>query len=65
MGDLTRSADYRTAPPPPVAEPVQHPVEATLRLLGWCWVLVRHDALAPREITPMLPVWIRWLAHLL
>jgi ubiquinone biosynthesis protein len=65
VGDLTGPADYRTAPPPPVAEPVQHPVEATLRLLGWCWVLVRHDALAPREITSMLPVWIRWLAHLL
>jgi ubiquinone biosynthesis protein len=65
VGDLTRSADYRTAPPPPAAEPVQHPVEATLRLLGWCWVLVRHDALAPREITPLLPVWIRWLAQLL
>lgn len=65
MGDLTSPADYKTAPPPPVAEPVRRPVDATLRLLGWCWVLVRHDALAPREITPLLPVWIRWLAHLL
>lgn len=65
MGDLTSPADYRTAPPPPPTEPVRHPVEATLRLLGWGWVLVRHDALAPREITPLLPVWIRWLAHLL
>lgn len=65
MGDLTSPADYRTAPPPPLAEPVRRPVDATLRLLGWGWVLVRHDALAPREITPLLPVWIRWLAHLL
>ncbi|MGV8929853.1 MAG: 2-polyprenylphenol 6-hydroxylase [Brevundimonas sp.] len=65
MGDLTRPADYKTAPPPPLAEPVRRPVDATLRLLGWGWILVRHDALAPREITPLLPVWIRWLAHLL
>ena len=65
MGDLTNPADYKTAPPPPPTEPVRRPVEATLRLLGWAWVLVRHDALAPREITPLLPVWIRWLAHLL
>ena len=33
-----------------------------LRLLGWGWVLVRHDALAPREITPLLPAWARLLA---
>jgi ubiquinone biosynthesis protein len=65
VGDLTRPANYKTAPSPPAAEPVRHPVEATLRLLGWGWVLVRHDALAPREITALLPVWIRWLAHLL
>jgi ubiquinone biosynthesis protein len=65
VGDLTRPADYRTAPPPPVAEPVRRPIDASLRLLRWGWVLVRHDALAPREITPLLPVWIRWLAHLL
>ena len=65
MGDLTHPADYRTAPPPPLAEPVRRPVDATLRLLGWAWVLVRHDALVPREITPLLPVWVRGLAHLL
>jgi ubiquinone biosynthesis protein len=65
VGDLTSPADYKTAPPPPVSEPVRHPVDASLRLLGWGWVLVRHDALAPREITPLLPVWVRWLAHLL
>ncbi len=65
MGDLTRPADYKTAPPPPQAEPVRHPVGATVRLLGWGWVLVRHDALVPREITPLLPVWVRWIAHLL
>jgi ubiquinone biosynthesis protein len=65
VGDLTHPADYRTAPPPPLAEPVRRPVDATLRLLGWAWVLVRHDALVPREITPLLPVWVRGLAHLL
>lgn len=63
MGDLTDPADYRTAPPPPTAEPVRYPVEAALRLLGWAWVLVRYDALVPREITPLLPVWVRWIAH--
>ena len=35
---------------------------AFFRLLGWGWVLVRHDALAPREITPLLPAWARLLA---
>lgn len=65
MGDLTHPADYRTAPPPPLAEPVRRPVDASLRLLGWAWVLVRHDALVPREITPLLPVWVRGFAHLL
>jgi TRAP-type C4-dicarboxylate transport system permease small subunit len=28
---------------------------ATGRLIAAGWVLVRHDALAPREITPLLP----------
>ena len=65
MGDLSRRIDPATPPPPPVTVPVRRPVEAFVRLLGWGWVLVRHDALAPREITPLLPVWIRWLAHLL
>jgi ubiquinone biosynthesis protein len=40
-------------------------VESALRLLGWIGVLIRHDALAPREITPLLPVWARWIARLL
>lgn len=35
---------------------------AFFRLLGWGWVLVRHDALAPREITPLLPAWARLVA---
>ncbi len=34
-------------------------VSAGLRLLGWGWVLVRHDALIPREIAPLLPAWLR------
>ncbi|MBI2262429.1 MAG: 2-polyprenylphenol 6-hydroxylase [Caulobacterales bacterium] len=65
MGDLTRRIDPATPPPPPATVPVRHPVEAAFRLLGWGWVLVRHDALVPREITPLLPVWVRWIAHLL
>jgi len=65
VGDLTSRIDPATPPPPPATVPVRHPVEAWLRLLGWGWVLIRHDALAPREITHLLPVWIRWLAHLL
>lgn len=44
---------------------MNNPVGATVRLLGWLGVLVRHDALIPREITPLLPVWARWAAHLL
>ena len=65
MGDLSRRIDPATPPPPPATVPVRHPVDATLRLLGWGWVLVRHDALVPREVTPLLPVWVRWIAHLL
>ena len=41
------------------------PLSAALRLIGWLWVLARHDALAPREITPLLPFWARMVAHLL
>ncbi len=44
---------------------MNNPVGATVRLLGWLGVLVRHDALIPREVTPLLPVWARWIAHLL
>jgi ubiquinone biosynthesis protein len=65
MGDLTRRIDPATPPPPPATQPVRHPVEASVRLLGWLGVLIRHDALAPREITPLLPVWGRWIAHFL
>ena len=65
MGDLTRRIDPVTPPAPPATEPVRHPVGASLRLLGWLGVLVRHDALIPREVTPVLPPWVRWIAHLL
>src|SRR5690606_17909158 len=65
VGDLSRRIDPATPPPPPATVPVRHPVDAFVRLLGWGWVLVRHDALAPREITPLLPIWVRWIAHLL
>ncbi|RZJ02848.1 MAG: 2-polyprenylphenol 6-hydroxylase, partial [Brevundimonas sp.] len=44
---------------------IAHPVEASLRLLGWLGVLIRHDALTPREITPLLPMWVRPIAHVL
>lgn len=62
MGDLT-SRIYRTAPPPPATVAVQNPVAAFLRLLGWLWVLARHDALVPREITALLPTWTRPFAR--
>lgn len=64
MGDLSRLT-VKTPPPPPRALPVRDPLGASLRLVGWLGVLVRHDALAPREITPLLPAWGRWIAHLL
>ena len=44
---------------------MRHPVAAALRLIGWGWILIRHDALMPREITPLLPPWLRPLAGLL
>lgn len=44
---------------------MRHPVAAALRLIGWGWILIRHDALMPREITPLLPPWLRPLAALL
>ncbi|MFJ6025719.1 2-polyprenylphenol 6-hydroxylase [Brevundimonas sp. NPDC092305] len=65
MGDLTTRIDPATPPPPPATLPVRHPVDSTLRLLGWLGVLIRHDALIPREVTPLLPMWVRWIAHLL
>ena len=48
MGRLTPRPPYRTAPEPPPAMPVNDPVGSLLRLIGWLWVLVRHDALIPR-----------------
>ena len=65
MGDLTTRIDPATPPPPPATLPVRHPVESILRLLGWLGVLIRHDALIPREVTPLLPIWVRWIAHVL
>lgn len=56
---------YRVAPKPPQAEPVRDPLGAAWRLIGWMWVLVRHDALLPREVTPVLPGWARPFAGFL
>lgn len=47
----------------PVSQPVRHPVRAFLRLQSWIWVLIRYDALIPREVTPLLPAWVRAIAH--
>ncbi|MBJ7486164.1 MAG: 2-polyprenylphenol 6-hydroxylase [Brevundimonas sp.] len=64
MGDLTANPNaYRVAPTPPVAVRVRDPLGAAFRLIGWAWVLVRHDALAPREITALLPGWLRPIIH--
>jgi ubiquinone biosynthesis protein len=38
---------------------------SALRLIAAGWVLVRYDALAPREIEPLLPPLARWAARLL
>ena len=65
MGDLSRLTDVATPPPPPATQPVRNPARALLRLLSWTWVLVRHDALVPREITPLLPPAARFGASLL
>ncbi|MES2859904.1 MAG: 2-polyprenylphenol 6-hydroxylase [Pseudomonadota bacterium] len=62
MGDLSFPASYRVAPAPPPAVPVRHPIGATWRLLRWGATLARHDALLPREITPLLPAWLRLFA---
>jgi len=64
VGDLSRIL-VKTPPENPRAQPVRDPLGASFRLVGWLGVLVRYDALAPREITPLLPVWGRWIAHLL
>lgn len=58
-----RASPGTAAPLPPVR--VRDPVGAFLRLQGWLWILVRHDALVPREITPLLPGWARLIARVL
>lgn len=58
MGDLSRLS-VKTPPTAPTPEPVRDPLGATFRLIGWGWVLARHDALIPREATHLLPVWAR------
>ena len=65
MGDLTSRLYPHVPPEAPRAQKVRAPWGAASRLLGWLWVLVRHDALTPREITPLLPAWARPIAHLL
>jgi ubiquinone biosynthesis protein len=62
VGDLTRLSDVATPPPPPTAQPVRRPLDAFVQLMRWGWVLLRHDALVPREITPILPPGARLLA---
>jgi len=42
-----------------------NPVSSGLRLVAAGWVLVRHDALAPRELDPLLPPAVRWIASVL
>ena len=39
-----------------------NPIGSGLRLMAAGWVLVRHDALAPRELDPFLPPAVRWIA---
>ncbi|HTI66610.1 MAG TPA: 2-polyprenylphenol 6-hydroxylase [Caulobacteraceae bacterium] len=41
------------------------PISSAARLVAAGWVLVRHDALAPREIAPLLPPSARFAAGLL
>ena len=68
MGDLTPGAGpnaYRIAPAAPATVAVRDPLGATWRLIGWAAVLARHDALAPREITALLPGWARPIAGFL
>ncbi len=63
MGDLSRLS-IKSPPPAPRPEKVRDPLGSALRLVGWGWVLARHDALIPREATHLLPVWSRPLARL-
>ena len=62
MGGLSFPAAYRVAPAAPPTVPVRDPLGATWRLIRWGGALARHDALIPREITPMLPGWARPIA---
>jgi ubiquinone biosynthesis protein len=68
VGDLTTAppppnpATYRIAPAAPKTVKVRDPLGAAWRLMGWGSVLARHDALIPREITPLLPAWARPIA---
>ena len=57
MGDLNR-----LPPPAPPNQRVRAPLTALFRLVGWLWVLARHDALIPRELNPYLPGWARMVA---
>ena len=41
------------------------PVSSTLRLMAAGWVLIRHDALIPREIEPLLPPPVRMVGRTL
>ncbi len=62
MGGLSPNPSYRVAPAAPPTVAVRDPIGATLRLLRWGGALARHDALLPREITPLLPAWFRPIA---
>jgi len=65
VGDLIPPR-FRVGPPEtPRPQPVRDPVGASLRLIGWGWVLLRHDALVPRELEPWLPGWARVVARVL
>lgn len=63
MGRLSARNPFRTPPPPPQTLAVRDPLGAAWRLIGWGWVLMRHDALVPREVTPLLPGWARPIAR--
>jgi len=39
-----------------------NPIASFARLMAAGWVLIRHDALAPRELDPYLPPAARWIA---
>ena len=58
MGRLSQATDDR-------AWGVAQRLAAAPRLAGWLWALIRADALAPREIDPLLAPWPRSLARLL